>query len=200
MSSIRGRMARGAMWMLTHKVAERSLVLLNTLILARLLSPTDFGIVAMGSSVVAMLDLFTAFGVDVILIQRRDSNANHSNTAWTLNVASGTLVATLLLLLSWPLSLLYREPRLIPVVCVFAANSFVQGFENIGVVEFRKSMNFRREFLYLISKRLSTVAATIVLAFLLRSYWAMVFATLIGRLSGVGLSYVLHPFRPRLSF
>src|SRR6185312_2958390 len=47
---------------------------------------------------------------------------------------------------------------------------------------------------------LSTVAATIVLAFLLRSYWAMVFATLIGRLSGVGLSYVLHPFRPRLSF
>ena len=186
--------------MLTHKMLERCLVLVNTLVLARVLDPADFGIVAMAASFVAMLDIFTAFGLDVALIQRRDATADHYNTAWTLNVASGVLVATLLTLLAWPLSLFYREPRLVPVICVFALSSLVQGFENIGVVEFRKQMNFRREFMFLFSKRLATVAVTVPLAFALRSYWAMVLATLVGRLCGVALSFILHPFRPRMSF
>ena len=60
-------------------------------------------------------------------------------------------------------------------------------------------MEFGRDFRFFFLRRLSGFSATIVLAFLLHSYWAMVIGALVGRLAGVGLSFVLHDFRPRLS-
>ncbi|MEO7760694.1 MAG: oligosaccharide flippase family protein, partial [Casimicrobiaceae bacterium] len=64
------RLAAGALWMVLAKLAERSLGLVSTLILVRLLAPADFGIVAMAMSLIALLELFSAFGLDTVLIQK----------------------------------------------------------------------------------------------------------------------------------
>lgn len=193
-------MARGAVWMIAFKLLERGLGLISTLVLARLLVPADFGLIAMASSLVAILDLFNAFGLDVALIQRKGATPDHYNTAWTLNIASGTLIACLILIFAWPLSRFYHEPRLIAVVSFLAISSFVQGFENIGVVAFRKEMNFHKEFRFLLAKRFAMICITIPLAIILRNYWAMVCGMVGGRIAGVALSYLLHPYRPRPSF
>lgn len=193
-------MARGAIWMVGFKMVDRGLALISTLVLARILVPSDFGMIAMAASLIAVLDLFGAFGLDVALIQRQGATPAHYNTAWTLNISTGTLIASLMLILAWPLSWFYEEPRLVPVVCCLAASSFIQGFENIGVVAFRKELNFRRDFVFLFGKRAAMVCLTIVLALVLRSYWAMVFGMVFGRITGVGLSYALHPYRPRMTF
>ncbi len=185
--------------MVGFKLVDRGLALVSTLVLARILVPSDFGMIAMAASLIAILDLFGAFGLDVALIQRQGATEAHFNTAWTLNIATSTLIATMMLLLAWPMSLFYSEPRLTAVVCCLALSSFVQGFENIGVVSFRKEMNFHREFVFLLGKRVAMVCLTISLAVVLHSYWAMVFGMIFGRVTGVGLSYALHPYRPRLS-
>ena len=62
--TIQARVATGAIWMVLFKLVERSLGLVSTLILVRLLSPADFGVVAMAISVIAMAELLTAFGFD----------------------------------------------------------------------------------------------------------------------------------------
>jgi O-antigen/teichoic acid export membrane protein len=67
------------------------------------------------------------------------------------------------------------------------------------VVAFRKELNFDREFRFLLSKRLLSVAITVALALWLRSYWALAIGMVCGRLAGVAISYALHPFRPRWS-
>jgi len=192
-------MARGATWMVLFKMLERSLGLVSTLILARVLVPKDFGLVAMATSLIALLELFMAFGLDTALIQREDSTRDHYNTAWTLNIGAGLSIACLMLILAWPASRFYHEPRVIPVICVLALGAAIQGCENIGVVAFRKEMRFDREFRFLIAKKLLAFATTVPLAILLRNYWALVAGMLMGRLTGVTLSYVLQPFRPRLS-
>jgi lipopolysaccharide exporter len=199
MKTIRNSMARGAVWMIAFKMLDRSLGLLSTLILARLLLPKDFGLVAMATSLTALLELFSAFGLDTALIQRSEATRAHYNTAWTLNVAAGLLIGTGMVLLAWPASLFYNDPAVIPVICSLAFGALVQGCENVGVVDFRKEMRFDREFRFLIAKRVMGFATTVPLAFALRNYWALVAGMLMSRVGGVALSYALHPFRPRPS-
>jgi O-antigen/teichoic acid export membrane protein len=200
MESIRNSMARGAAWMVAFKLLDRSLGIVSTLILARLLLPKDFGLVAMATSLIALLELFTAFGFDTALIQRSEATRAHYNTAWTLNVAAGLLIGTAMVVLAWPASLFYHEPRVIAVISALAVGALVQGCENVGVVAFRKEMRFDREFRFLIAKKVIAFATTVPLAFALRNYWALVAGMLMSRVGGVALSYALHPFRPRLSF
>src|SRR5262245_54179497 len=196
---IRRKMAFGVIWMVGFKLVERSLGLISTLVLARLLVPSDFGLVAMATSLIALLELFTAFGIDFALIQRADTRPEHYNTAWTLNVIIGCALATAMLLLSIPAAHYYGEPRVALVVCALAFGPAVQGFENVGTVAFRKEMQFDREFRFLVLKKLCGFAVVLPLAFLWRNHWALVAGMIAGRVGGVILSYVLHPFRPRFS-
>jgi O-antigen/teichoic acid export membrane protein len=82
-------------------------------------------------------------------------------------------------------------------VCALAIGPLISGVENIGVVAFRKELNFRREFVFQISRKLVGFVVVVPLAFWLRSYWALVAGMLASRIAGTAMSYVMHPFRPR---
>ena len=199
MKSIRTSMAKGAVWMVTFKTLERSLGLISMLVLARVLTPADFGLVAMATSLIALLELFSAFGLDTALIQHANAQRVHYDTAWTLNVLAGCTIALVMLALAWPASQFYREPRLTAVIAALSFGAAVQGCENVGVVAFRKEMRFDREFRFLLTKKILAFCTTVPLALWLHNYWALVAGTIMGRVGGVTLSYILHPFRPRLS-
>lgn len=195
--NIRQKMARGAIWMLLFKLLDRGIGLLSTLVLARLLTPDNFGVVAMATSFIAMLELLGAFGFDMALIHRRDATRAHYDTAWTFGVIIGLLVCVLLLVSAVPLSHFYKQPALVAVISTLALGSLVQSFQNVGVVAFRKELEFHKEFRFLISKRLATLPLVITLAIVLRNYWALVAGMVAGRFIDVFLSYRFHPYRPK---
>lgn len=179
---------------------DRLIGLISTLILARLLAPEDFGIIAMASLAIALADVLVDLGVNTALIQNRNATQAHYDTAWTLRLVQ-TSIATLALVLAAPLAAEYfRDPQVQPVLQVLAFTLLLSGLENIGIVAFHKHMQFGAEFRFLFLRRMTGFIATIIAAWLLRSYWALVIGALTGRLAGVGLSYWLHPMRPRLSF
>jgi O-antigen/teichoic acid export membrane protein len=185
--------------MVLAKLLERGLGVVSTLILARLLVPEDFGLIAMATSVLALLELFAAFGFDIALIRDQEATRAHYDTAWTLNVLLGVVIGLGLVVLCWPASWFYNEPRLVPVMAVMSLAAIVQGFENIGVVAFRKELDFRREFLFVGGKKLVMFCTTIPLAVLWESYWALVAGSVAGRFAGTALSYAVHSYRPRFS-
>ena len=199
MRSIANRVAKGAMWMVLFKSVERSLGFISTVILARLLVPDDFGLVAMAMSIIAMLELLSAFGFDMALIHNQAAEQRHYNTAWTFEVLIAVLSAVALMILAAPAAWFYDEPRLETVMYILALGTFIQGFENIGVVAFRKELEFNKEFQFLLGKKIASFAVTVPLAFVLQSYWALVAGILVGRFAAVALSYYIHPFRPRFS-
>ena len=90
-------MASGAIWMVLATLVQRSLGLMSTLVLARVLVPHDFGIVAMAMSFVALLEMLGAFGFDVALIQRQTTDRRYWDTVWTLEVILGICVAALMI-------------------------------------------------------------------------------------------------------
>lgn len=199
MASLGRTLARGTAWMIAFRLLDRSVGLISMLVLARVLTPADFGLVAMATALIAFVELFGWLGLEIALIQRPGATREHFDSAWTMNVLIGASVAFALLLCAWPLARFYDDGRLVALVAFLALGPLIQGCENIGVVAFRKELNFDREFRFLLSKRLLSFAITVSLALWLRSYWALAIGMVFGRLAGVAISYALHPFRPRWS-
>ncbi|MBK6972746.1 MAG: lipopolysaccharide biosynthesis protein [Sterolibacteriaceae bacterium] len=198
-SSLHGKMARGAAWMVLLNVVERALGLISMVVLARVLAPTDFGVVAMAGTLISMAQMLSAFGFDVALIQNQRATESHYHTAWTLNLLLGLLILLLMWALAGPIATYFNQPEVFWVVCVLAFGPLIGGCENIGVVAFRKDLHFQKEFSFQISRKLIGFAVTIPLALWFRSYWALVTGMLAARLAGTITSYLVHPFRPHLS-
>lgn len=196
---IDNKIAKGAAWMVSFKMIDRGLGLISTIILARLLVPEDFGLVAMAMILIGALQLLIAFSFDVPLIQNPNAGREQFDTAWTLNVLFASICGAVLALLAGTAAQFYAEARLELVIYLLALGFAMQGFSNIGPVIFRREMRFDREFKFLLGKRIASLVVTIPLAFWLRNYWALVIGQLTGTLVSVVLSYYVSDYRPRFS-
>lgn len=200
MTQGRTSVLRGAVLTVGMRWADRAVGLLSTLILARLLVPEDLGIIAMSSLVVALADMLLDLGVAAALIQNKDAAREHFDTAWTIKLLQMSASA-LIVVAAAPLAAVYfDEPRVMAVLQVSAIGLVLGGLENIGVVSFQKEMRFGKDFHFTFLKRIVGFVVTMIAAFALRNYWALVIGALAGRGLGVVLSYSMHPFRPRFSF
>ena len=197
--SLRASVVGGVTWMVSARWLIKGLGLVSTLILVRLLDPSDFGVVAMANLVIGFTQMFFSLGVATALIQNPNADESHFNTAWTIGVLQSLFVTVLLILLSPVVGMYYHEPRVPLVMQVLAVGILIGGISNIGVVAFRKNLDFRSEFRLVAFRKIVSFVPTVALAFLLKSYWALVLGTVIGTAGGVLISYAMHPFRPRWS-
>jgi len=192
-------LAVGSAWMIGMRWAIRGVGLLSTVILARLLSPDDFGVIAMAMVAVAILHVFTQSGVDLALLRAETPQREHYDAAWTLEIIQGAALAAVLFLTAPLVAGQFEDPRVTQVIRILSFAALIGGFQNIGVVNFRRNLDFRREFQFGVYKKLSSFTATVVAALVLRSYWALVIGVVAGRVVEVLLSYVMSSYRPRLS-
>jgi len=197
--SINKKMAKGAAWMVAFKLAQRSLTLVSMIVLARLLVPEDFGLVALATVFLAALEMMSAFSFDIALIHHKNPKRVHYNTVWTIQLLFSLSIGALLFLSAVPLSNFYAEPRLVYILMALSLGSILYGLENVGVVNFRKELEFDKEFIFLFSGRVVGFVVTITAAFLLRSYWALVLGITATKLTSLVASFVMSPYRPGLS-
>lgn len=180
--------------------SDRLIGLVSMVVLARLLVPADFGIVAMASMVVGLFDVLLDLGVNIALIQNTKAEREDYDTAWSLRLVQASFAA-ILIVMTAPLAATYfNNPYVTDVLRVMAVSVVIGGLENIGIVTFQKNMEFGRDFKFFFYKRVAGFLVTLTAAFLLHSYWAMVLGALSGRVAGVLLSYGMHSHRPRFSF
>ncbi len=197
--SVNRQIAKGAVWMVAFKMLDRSIAVVSTIVLARMLAPHDFGLVGMAIILVAALNLLVSFGFDVQLIQNPNAGRDEFDTAWTFSVLFSVACGVVLALLAGPAAGFYREPELETIIYVMAFTFALDGFSNIGTVAFRREMRFDREFKFLMSKRFANLLVTIPLAIYLRNYWALVIGQLASSVLSVSLSYIVSTYRPRFS-
>ena len=190
----------GAILTVTMRWSDRLIGLISMIVLARLLVPADFGIVAMASVVVGLIDVLLDLGVSVALIHNHQADHEDYDTAWTLRLCQAALAAIVIFLGAPLAAAYYHNPLVIDVLRVMAFSVLIGGLENIGIVTFQKNLEFGKDFQFFFSKRVAGFAITMSAALLLHSYWAMVIGALSGRIVGVLLSYKMHPHRPRFSF
>ena len=190
----------GVAWMLGFRLFDRVAGILSILVLARLLLPEHFGVVALASAVVAFIELLSALGLDTILIQQRELSRDHYDTAWTIQMSLAALCAVLLSIAAWPASIFFHEPRLQGIVYALALCLLLDGAVNIRVVDFRRQMRFDKEFLFMAVRRVVQVLMTMGSAFILRNEWALAIGIVSSRTTGVVMSYLMAPYRPRFTY
>ena len=159
-SAIQNKVFTGSILMMISRFLVKSIGLVSSIILARLLVPEDFGIVAIAMAVYAFIELFGAFGFGTVLIQKQNASIADYNTAWTFKLLFGFLAAAFLLLIAPLIAAYYNEPQLTDVVRTIALMAVLSGFNNIGVIDFQKNLDFKSELKLQVQPKLLSFAIT----------------------------------------
>src|SRR6266849_3408388 len=156
----------GSLWAVGMRWGTRLIGLVSVVIVARILRPDDFGILAMAMLLTGLLESFVELGVAMMVIREEHISGVDLNTAWTIRILQGLVLGVVVALLATPAALYFREPRLTAVVYLCALALTLNSFENIGVVLIRKELDFAKDFVYQIVVKLAGVVTTICLALL----------------------------------
>ncbi|MFB0613926.1 lipopolysaccharide biosynthesis protein [Aurantiacibacter poecillastricola] len=197
MSSKRALLLKGASWLALARIAINLLAFASTLILARLLVPEDFGLVAIAEAFAIILVSITELSLAQALIRHDNPEEHHFHTAWTLNFARSVGLAAIMAGLSFPAAAIYGDPRLAPVLLVLAGGTLLGGLENPKLIVFQRKLVFWQEFVLSVGAKVAAFVVAIGIAVAFRSYWALILGGIAGGLARVALSYVLIPYRPR---
>lgn len=190
----------GVIWLMGTRLCVRSLGLISTIVLARLLIPEDFGIIALSSACMALLNGATRLGFNAALIKFQTHDRDDLDTAWTLNMIRGLALALLVLAASHILPSIMKEPRLQGVLQALCFIPLIQGLRNTAIIGFEKDLDYTRiAFLQVVSKVVAA-SATIGAALLLQNYWAFIIGMFVGAVMRVLISFIIAPHMPRLYF
>ncbi len=190
---------RGSLWMIGVRWAMRLIGLVSTMILARLLVPDDFGLIAMVMLTYGLLETISYAGVDLALMRAGADTRAHYDTAWTVQIMQGGFIALCLVVSAPFVAAYFNEPRALAVMLWVAPRALIDSLQNIGVVAFRKELDFAKEFRYTLYNKLLNFIVVVGAALWLRSYWALVFGSIVSSVISLAVSYAMHPYRPRLS-
>ncbi|MBC2665146.1 lipopolysaccharide biosynthesis protein [Novosphingobium flavum] len=190
--TVQGVFSLGTVRMGTNLAGALALV-----ILAHLLTPRDFGIVAIASAVLGVVQSSTELSLSQALIQKDQVRPSQVDTAWTMSLIRSVLLVLLFLAIAWPLSLIYAVPGLIPVLVVSGATGAVLGLQNPFIILVTKDLRFWPLAIYLLALKVLSLGLAIALALMLRSYWAIIAGNALGAVIVTVWSYLLVPYRPR---
>jgi O-antigen/teichoic acid export membrane protein len=196
--SLSTKVARGGLWVFALRIINRGLGFVRTIILARLLAPEDFGLLGIAMLSLSTLEIFSQTGFHTALIQKKGNVESYLDTVWTVSAVRGTILFFLLFLSAPLIAKFFNSSGATLVIKVVAISTFLAGFRNIGILFFRKDLEFNKEFYYEIPATLVDLTVAISLAFILRNVWALVWAGLAANLTRLLMSYIVHPYRPKI--
>ena len=198
--SLTQRAVRGSMWMFGYKFFHRGLGFLRTFVLARILSPDDFGLFGIALLAFNLVENFTVIGVSSVLVQKRDEIKDYLDSAWMVNVLRALFLFGIMYSCATPIANFFGRPEVIDIIKAIAFIQLFIGFENIATIYFQKGMLFNKLFYLKLSSMLTNLLVSIALAFILKNVWALVYGVLAGAFIKLIMSYILYPYHPKLKF
>lgn len=187
---------RGAYLLVGGKGLSAVIGLGSMLILARLLTPEDYGLVILVEAAVTLLAAITELQLASVLIHLPRVTDAHFSTAWTLNLIRACVLCLLVILIAPWLASFYDEPRLTGIAYVSSLSLFLGALLNPKMAILIRDLDFKKEFVLHLSQKVAGFVATVAAAYYLRNYWALVLGTLATQLCGFVVSYWCYPFKP----
>jgi PST family polysaccharide transporter/lipopolysaccharide exporter len=198
-SSLKARSARGSLILATGSFFERGMGLVRTMVLARILAPGDFGLMAIVMSVLAVLSSLTDIGVQQSVIRHPEGNEKgYLNVAWWIQVARAAGLFIAAFLVAPTICRFYSKPELLNLLRVSFLVVVFSGLTSPRLYLLDKEFRFVKALCLMQGSSLLGTAVAIILAFYMRSVWILVIAQLVQTGAQCLLSHILCPFRPML--
>jgi PST family polysaccharide transporter len=195
-------LAHSLAWRAATNWASQLVSWASLFVVVRLLSPADFGIVAMALVLFPYLRIVGEFGIPQTIVNLRDLTEDQLAQLNTFSLLLSIGCFLIAIALAWPLALFFKTPRLVPVVVVSCVGLIPLGFRSVSEGLLSKEMRFRTLSLFEALRALTTAAVTLVLALLGFGYWALVLGNLIATFARSILLGIACPQRfamPRLA-
>ncbi|MFA4845927.1 MAG: oligosaccharide flippase family protein [Patescibacteria group bacterium] len=193
-SSLRSRALTAGVWTAGGFAAQKLFQLGSNLLLTRLLFPEAFGLMALAHVILIGLAMFSDVGIKPAIIQNdRGEDQAFLNTAWSIQVLRGFILWAVAAILAYPVSILYGQSELFPLVIVLGAASAISGFASTSLAIGERRLSVRGITLIQLSGQVAALVLTAALAWELRSVWALAYGALIGAAVTTVLSYAILP-------
>jgi len=197
-SNLKSKSINSGIIVLASQVVRYGLQLISTAILARLLSPRDYGLIAMVTVITSFIEMFKDLGLGTSTIQRQEINHNQVSNLFWINVASSSFVALILALFAPLISQFYHEPRLVNITLALAATLLISGL----VVQHSAILRRQMRFMALANIQIGSIIVGIIIGISMAwygaGYWALIGMSISMQLSRVVLSWYFCRWRPSL--
>ena len=198
--SLRAKAISGVKWAGGAQILRNLLVVTTTVILARLLSPVDFGLMGMAIAVIAFLELFGEFGIGAAIIQRPNLSNELLSSAFWFNIGLGVLLALLLVGIAPYLAAFFREERLAAILSVLAIALLASRLGGVQRAMLERQLRFAELATIDISATFCGATVGIVSAYLGQGVWSLVFQTIAIAVTTTGLYWTFSSWRPAITF
>lgn len=188
-------------WSFLSELASKAISPVVFIVLARLLTPEDFGVMSAALMVMGFSQIFWEAGMGKALIQRQTDTQEAANVAFWVNIGLSIVIASLLLIAADPIArTFFHDERVTAVIQVMTLQVFLGAVSSVHTALLQKDMGFKKLFWV----RFATVSlpgmASIPLALGGMGYWALVAGTLVGQLVQVLMLWKTSHWRPKLKF
>jgi O-antigen/teichoic acid export membrane protein len=195
-----GTAIKGFSWLTAFRVITRSFSLVKTVIVARFLSPSQFGLFGITTLVLAFIEVITETGVNVVLVQETEDINQYLGTAWLVSIIRGMLIALVMVVSAPFIAAFFKAPESTALIIAMSLVPLMRGFINPAVVKLQKELLFQREFFYRTINLVVEIGVTVVLLLLYPSPMSLVIGILAGVVSELVLSFVIVSPRPSLTY
>lgn len=200
MSSLKKKTIDGLSWSAVAQVGKQISQFVITAILARLLSPNDFGLLAMATVFTNFVLIFNELGISGALIQNLNISIRHYSSAFWLNVIVGCVLTLFFILASPFISGFYKKPELLPILSTLSVNFVLTSFTIIQQTLLIKEMDFKKIAIRDIGAVILSGIIGIFLALNGFGVWSLVYQTLSFTIINSLLLWALSPWRPQFIF
>lgn len=176
----------------------KGLSLLRLLILARFLSPGELGVFGLAVLVLAVSEVVTETGVNVILLKNPDRLKHYIHTAWAVSLARGGVIAAVILTLSGVVSSFFNTPQLLPYLWICALIALIKGCINPAIISFQQELRFEREALYRLPLQVTDLVVGLIFAWIWQSSIGLLVGLLAAACAEAVSSFLVFQQRPNL--
>ena len=187
-------------WATIERSSVQGLTLVIGVLLARLLSPEEFGLLSMVVVFTGVLQLFKDFGFGAALIQKKEVDQVDLDTAFWTNLALGIILGLIVLAIAPLVTNFYDEPQLYAVVQLMSINFFVFGFTYVQEAILRKALDFRKLFFTKLVGISASGVLALVMAFMGYGIWSLVWRSIALNVLITGSLWVASDYRPKFNF
>jgi len=189
-TALESKAMRATFWTVADYGSSMVLRVGNSVILTHLLMPEAFGLMILVSTLVVGISLISDIGLGPSVIQNpRGDDPVLLNTAWTLQVLRGLAIFIVSLILAWPMSLVYHEPRLMALLPALGLNIVISSFNSTNLLSMSRHMGVRRLFLLDITTQVVSLLITAGCAMVYPSVWALVIGAILSTVYRLALSF-----------
>lgn len=190
----------GISWMSAFRAISRIIATGRGILLARILTPAQFGVFGIASIILSFLEILTETGINVFLIQEKGNIDKFIGSAWVVSILRGVLICLAIIIAAPPIVDFFNMEDLYRFLYLISLVPLIRGFINPSIVKFQKELKFNREFCLRISIYLFDSAVAIFLAFTMKDAISFVWGLIAGSLLEVILSFILFDSKSLFKF